>query len=312
MTDAGRGAALEAIAEEIAVCTRCRLHEQRARTVPGEGNPDTEVVVVGEGPGRDENQAGRPFVGASGRLLTELIESVGWQREEVFITNVVKCWPPGNRDPQPDEIAACAPFLRRQLDVLDPAVVVTAGKHSLNVFMPGERIGRVHGTSRPADPATGAREALTFAMYHPAFALYDGSNRGTLLEDIAGLPGTLEAARRRRVPGDRPVLDQPPIAEPVAEPLDRDTASAAEPAVAQTAAAGPPAAGEPPVAQTAVAAPPAHGEPLVAEPLVAEPPIAQPPPTPNQAEPATTASNGQRVAPPGHAIEPDADQLTLY
>jgi DNA polymerase len=216
VTDAGRAAALEAIAAEIAVCTRCRLHERRDRTVPGEGNPETEVVVVGEGPGRDENQAGRPFVGASGRLLTELIESVGWQREDVFITNVVKCWPPGNRDPQQDEIAACAPFLQRQLEVLDPAVVVTAGKHSLNVFMPGERIGRVHGTSRPTDPATGAQHALTFAMYHPAFALYDGSNRGTLLADIAGLPATLEAARGGRAVGEEPAAAEPIAAEPVA------------------------------------------------------------------------------------------------
>ncbi len=204
MTDEERGVALKAIAAEIRTCTRCRLHEARDKTVPGEGNPETEVVVVGEGPGRDENQAGRPFVGASGRLLTELIESLGWRRDDVFITNVVKCWPPGNRDPQPDEIAACAPYLRRQLEVLDPAVIVTAGKHSLNVFMPDERIGRVHGTSRPADPATGAREAMVFAMYHPAFALYDGSNRSTLQADIQGLPATLEAARRRRGEHDRP------------------------------------------------------------------------------------------------------------
>ena len=198
MTEPERGAALEAIAAEVRTCTRCRLHEGRARAVPGEGNPQTEVVFIGEGPGRDENLAGRPFVGASGRLLTELIESLGWRREDVFITNVVKCWPPGNRDPQLDEIEACAPFLRRQLAVLDPAVVVTVGKHSLGVFMPGERIGRVHGTTRPVDPVTGARDALAFAMYHPAFALYDGSNRQTLLEDIRGLPGALLAARRRR------------------------------------------------------------------------------------------------------------------
>jgi uracil-DNA glycosylase len=285
VTDAGRGAALEAIAAEIAVCTRCRLHEQRARTVPGEGNPETEVVVVGEGPGRDENQAGRPFVGASGRLLTELIESVGWQREDVFITNVVKCWPPGNRDPQPDEIAACAPFLHRQLEVLDPAVVVTAGKHSLNVFMPGERIGRVHGTSRPTDPATGARDALTFAMYHPAFALYDGSNRGTLLEDIAGLPATLEAARSRRA--DEPVASEaPPIVElqPASEPEH-----AAEPV--QTAEPVQ-AAGAVPTAEPAQAA----------EPSDLSLPGA-PPPAP---------SSGQRIVPPGHPAEPDADQLTLF
>ncbi len=198
MTDGERAAALESIADEIRTCTRCRLHEQRDRAVPGEGDPETEVVFVGEGPGRDENRVGRPFVGASGRLLGELIGSLGWRREDVFITNVVKCWPPGNRDPQPDEIAACAPFLRRQLEVLDPAVLVTVGKHSLGAFMPGERISRVHGTSRPADPATGARDALVFAMYHPAFALYDGSNRATLETDIAGLPATLVAARHRR------------------------------------------------------------------------------------------------------------------
>jgi uracil-DNA glycosylase len=223
--DAGRGAALEAIAAEIRVCTLCRLHEKRARAVPGEGNPETEVVFVGEGPGRDENQAGRPFVGASGRLLTELVESIGWRREDVFITNVVKCWPPGNRDPQPDEIEACAPYLRRQLEVLDPAVVVTAGKHSLGVFMPGERISRVHGTARPADPATGARDALVFGMYHPAFALYDGSNRSTLEADIAALPATLEAARARRAapagpatptPDARPTSERPATPEPVA------------------------------------------------------------------------------------------------
>jgi DNA polymerase len=278
VTEAGRGAALEAIAAEIAVCTRCRLHEQRAKTVPGEGNPETEVVVVGEGPGRDENQAGRPFVGASGRLLTELIESVGWQREDVFITNVVKCWPPGNRDPQPDEIAACAPFLRRQLEVLDPAVVVTAGKHSLNVFMPGERIGRVHGTSRPTDPTTGAHDALTFAMYHPAFALYDGSNRGTLLDDIAGLPTTLEAARRRR----------------------------ADPGASAT---------EPPAEAAMVVEPPAEAELTFgeAEAPAAEPVAAELAPVPSQSAPMPSPGpTGQHAVPPGYPAEPDTDQLTLF
>ena len=198
MTEAERAAALEAIAAEVAACTRCPLHESRARTVPGEGSPSAEVVIVGEGPGRDENREGRPFVGASGKLLTELIGSVGWRREEVFITNVVKCWPPGNRDPQPDEIAACAPFLRRQLEAIDPAVIMTAGKHSLNVFMPGERIGQVHGTVRAADPSTGLPDAVVFAMYHPAFALYDGSNRPVLQRDISRLPRIVERAKLRR------------------------------------------------------------------------------------------------------------------
>jgi DNA polymerase len=236
VTDAERGAALEAIAAEIRVCTRCRLHEKRARAVPGEGNPETEVVFVGEGPGRDENQAGRPFVGASGRLLTELIESVGWQRGDVFITNVVKCWPPGNRDPQPDEIDACAPYLRRQLEVLDPAVVVTAGKHSLGVFMPGARISRVHGTARPADPATGARDALVFAMYHPAFALYDGSNRATLQADIAALPATLQVARDRRAEqAARAASPDEPIDAASQPPTPSAGASTAIPVEAATA-----------------------------------------------------------------------------
>jgi DNA polymerase len=198
VTETERRTALEAIADEVARCTACRLHAGRTRAVPGEGSPATEVVFVGEGPGEQEDRQGRPFVGASGQLLTELIQSLGWRRSDVFITNVVKCRPPGNRDPQPDEVAACAPFLRRQLEALDPSVVVTVGKHSLNAFRPGERIGRVHGTTTPADAATGAVNAVVFSMYHPAFALYQGSNRTTLFEDMAGLPGALLAARSRR------------------------------------------------------------------------------------------------------------------
>jgi DNA polymerase len=201
VTDAERQAALEAIAQEVAACARCRLHAGRSRAVAGEGSADTEVVFVGEGPGEQEDRQGRPFVGASGQLLTELIESLGWRRSDVYITNVVKCRPPGNRDPQPDEIAACSDFLRRQLAVLDPAVVVTVGKHSLTAFRPGERIGRVHGTTAPADPATGASRALVYSMYHPAFALYQGSNRQTLFDDIAGLPAALLDSRAGREAG---------------------------------------------------------------------------------------------------------------
>lgn len=166
--------------------------------VPGEGDPDTEVVFVGEGPGEQEDRQGRPFVGTSGQFLTELIQTIGWERSDVFITNVVKCRPPGNRDPVPDEIAACSGYLRRQLEVLDPAVVVTVGKHSLNSFQPGERISRIHGTTAPANPATGAGAALVFAMYHPAFALYQASNRQTLVDDMRLLPTALIESRRRR------------------------------------------------------------------------------------------------------------------
>ncbi len=204
MTDAERRAALEAIAAEIRACTRCRLHEGRTKAVPGEGSASTEVVLVGEGPGFNEDQQGRPFVGAAGQFLTELLGSVGWGREDVFITNIVKCRPPGNRDPEPDEIAACTPYLRRQLAVLDPALVVTLGRHSMGWFMPGARIGAAHGTFRPADPATGAGEAQVFAMYHPAAALHQQSLRRTLVDDMADVPlALLDARGRRDEPGRR-------------------------------------------------------------------------------------------------------------
>jgi DNA polymerase len=226
VTEAERRVALEAIAAEVRVCTNCRLHATRTRAVPGEGDPETEVVFVGEGPGEQEDLQGRPFVGASGKLLTELIGSIGWRRDEVFITNVVKCRPPGNRDPQPDEIAACSVHLRRQLEVLDPAVVVTVGKHSLNSFRPGERIGATHGTAVPADPRSGAREALAFAMYHPAFALYQASNKQTLVDDMKRLPAALIESRTRRESA----------ATAVPEPLSLDTPSEPDDPTAEDAA----------------------------------------------------------------------------
>jgi DNA polymerase len=195
VTPGERRAALEAIAAEIRTCTGCRLHEGRTRAVPGEGNPDTEVVFVGEGPGFNEDREGRPFVGRAGGLLVRLLAAIGWQRDDVFITNVVKCRPPENRDPSPDEIAACGPFLRRQLAVLDPAVVVTLGRHSMGTFMPGARIGQVHGTSHPADPETGARDALVFAMYHPAAALRTPALERESFEDVARIPGVLLRSR---------------------------------------------------------------------------------------------------------------------
>ena len=198
MTDAGRQSALEAIAAEVRVCTNCRLSQTRTRAVPGEGDPETEVVFVGEGPGFNEDRGGRPFIGRAGDLLVKLLASIGWRREDVFITNVVKCRPPDNRDPQPDEIAACAPYLRRQLEVLDPAVIVTLGRFSMATFMPGARISQAHGTVRPVDPATGAASAVVFAMYHPAAALRTPSIERDSYADIAAVPTTLLASRRRR------------------------------------------------------------------------------------------------------------------
>jgi DNA polymerase len=196
--EAERRRALDEVAAEVRTCTRCRLHEGRTKAVPGEGHPSTEVVFVGEGPGFNEDRQGRPFVGAAGSFLGELLGSIGWKRDEVFITNIVKCRPPENRDPEPDEIAACAPYLQRQLEALDPALVVTLGRHSLARFVPGGRIGQVHGTTRPVDPATGARDASVFAMYHPAAALHQGSLRQTLLDDMTRVPAALTASRERR------------------------------------------------------------------------------------------------------------------
>jgi uracil-DNA glycosylase len=210
-----RRAALDAIAAEVRVCRNCRLAEGRIRAVPGEGHPDTEVVFVGEGPGQTEDQQGRPFVGRAGDLLVKLVSTLGWRRRDVFITNIVKCRPPGNRDPEPDEIAACAPYLRRQLEVLDPAVVVTLGRFSMGHFRPGERITQIHGTHAPAPPETGARDALAYALFHPAAALRSVEVERQSYDDIAGLPRVLELARARRAATDAP---NPEPAAPAAPP----------------------------------------------------------------------------------------------
>ncbi len=199
MTHAERQAALEEVAVQVRACTRCRLHETRTLAVPGEGSPDTEVVFVGEGPGFNEDRQGRPFVGRAGDLLEKFLGTLDWKRDEVFITNIVKCRPPDNRDPEPDEVAACAPYLHRQLEVLDPALVVTLGRHSLARFMPGERISQAHGTVRPVDPASGARRALAFALYHPAAALRSTDVAAQSYEEVASIPAALLDARARRL-----------------------------------------------------------------------------------------------------------------
>jgi uracil-DNA glycosylase family 4 len=234
VTDDERRRALEAIAGEIRTCTRCRLAEGRTNAVPGEGTVDTDVVFVGEGPGYHEDQQGRPFVGPAGQLLDALLAAIGWRREDVFITNIVKCRPPGNRDPLPDEVAACAPFLRRQLEVLDPPLVVTLGRHSLARFLPGARIGQAHGTLQPADPTSGLREAFVYAAYHPAAALHQQAMRRALVEDVAGIPEALIAARdgRRRLRA-APVSEAAPFPESSPapeEPASLHRAQTAEPA----------------------------------------------------------------------------------
>jgi DNA polymerase len=210
-----RRAALDAIALEVRACTACRLHRGRTNAVPGEGDPMTEVVFVGEGPGVNEDRLGRPFVGRAGDLLVRLLASIGWRRDDVFITNIVKCRPPDNRDPEPDEVAACAPFLRRQLEALDPALVVALGRHSMARFMPGTTISRAHGTSAPVDPALGAASAQVFALYHPAAALRAAAVEAASFEDVARIPASLVEARRLR---ERATATPAPPADAAAAP----------------------------------------------------------------------------------------------
>ena len=243
MTEAARRAALETIAAEVRTCTRCRLHEGRTNAVPGEGHPETEVVFVGEGPGFNEDKLGLPFVGRAGEFLVRELMSIGWRRDDVFITNVVKCRPPENRDPEPDEIAACADYLRRQLEVLDPALVVTLGRFSMARFMPGTTITRAHGTMRPVDPETGAANAMTFAMYHPAAALRSTDLADASMADAARIPAALEEARARRGEGPAPRTETS-IAAPEA-PATTPEAAAPAPALMPEASGAPGASAAP-------------------------------------------------------------------
>jgi len=173
---------LEDLAEQIKQCQKCGLYRAAKNAVPGEGNPSAEIMFVGEGPGQTEDEQGRPFVGAAGKLLEELLASIGLKREDVFIANVVKHRPPGNRDPLPEEIEACTPWLLEQINIIKPKLIVTLGRHSMGHFMPGLRISAVHG-----QPKRRAGQVY-LPLYHPAAALYQNSLRQTLEEDFKKIP----------------------------------------------------------------------------------------------------------------------------
>ena len=160
-------------------------------------------MLIGEAPGWNEDQQGRPFIGAAGKFLEELLAAAGLKRSDVFITNVVKSRPPGNRDPLPDEIAACAPFLQRQIDTIDPDVIVTLGRFSMAKWFPGERISRIHG--QPKNDG----KRLIVPMYHPAAALHQQALKATILEDFAKLPRILAEAEAAREAQAR-VKEPPP------------------------------------------------------------------------------------------------------
>jgi DNA polymerase len=179
---------LAQIAKEINGCTKCELHYARKNGVPGEGPPDATIMFIGEGPGFHENEEGRPFVGAAGRFLEELLIQIGMKREEIFIGNVVKCRPPGNRDPQIEEINACSGYLDRQIQVINPKVIVTLGRFSMAKFFPNGKISQVHGQPMQV------RGRLVIPMYHPAAALHQPSLRPLVEKDFSKLPELIGTA----------------------------------------------------------------------------------------------------------------------
>ncbi|MFC1618204.1 uracil-DNA glycosylase family protein [Patescibacteria group bacterium] len=181
---------LEKIADEINNCTKCELHEERTKTVPGEGDPEAEILFIGEGPGKNEDEQGRPFVGAAGKYLEELLGMIGLTRKDVYIANVVKCRPPGNRDPLPEEVETCTSnYLFRQIDLINPAVIVTLGRHSMDRFVPDKRISQDHG--KPVR----VKGQVYYPVYHPAAALYRGSLRGDIEADFLKLPKVVEKVK---------------------------------------------------------------------------------------------------------------------
>jgi uracil-DNA glycosylase len=182
---------LAQIASEVSVCTSCVLHKTRKKSVPGEGPANCEIMFIGEGPGMNENEQGRPFVGAAGNFLSQLLEQAGLKREDVWIGNVVKCRPPENRDPLPDELSACNLYLERQIAAINPSIIVTLGRFSMGKFMPGAKISAVHGQMRKV------ADRFVIAMFHPAAALHQANLKPTILADFAKLPQLLAEARRQ-------------------------------------------------------------------------------------------------------------------
>ena len=198
-----RAAALREYAEQTAGCTRCALAGGRTQVVFGAGNPDADLMFVGEAPGFHEDQQGVPFVGQAGKLLDKLLGGIGLTRADVFVVNVLKCRPPGNRDPLPDEIAACEPHLFRQIELIEPTLVATLGNFATKLLS-GRPTGitRVHGYEQ--EVTLGARTVLLYPLYHPAAALYTPSMLKVLEEDFARIPGLLSRALVDDVPSEEP------------------------------------------------------------------------------------------------------------
>ena len=200
-----RPAALSDLNTLIHACRACPLGFTRTRAVPGEGRTDADILFIGEAPGYYEDQQGRPFVGAAGQFLEQLLASIGLKRTDVFIANVIKCRPPQNRDPLPEEIGACSNWLSQQIEIVNPKIIVTLGRYSLARFMPGMPIGKIHGQARKVNGQ------WIVPMYHPAAALHQGGLRRTIEEDFKKIPGFLEVAARELepVPEPEPVIPAP-------------------------------------------------------------------------------------------------------
>ena len=195
---------LLAYGESVAACTRCRLSQGRTQVVFGAGNPHADLMFVGEAPGFHEDKQGLPFVGQAGKLLEKLLAQIGMQRDDVYIANVLKCRPPGNRDPQPDEIEACESLLFRQIELIEPMVVATLGNFATKLLS-GREVGitRVHGQEQ--ETTLGGRSVVLYPLYHPAAALYTPAMLGVLAEDFARLPGLL--GRTLQPPAPEPKLE---------------------------------------------------------------------------------------------------------
>src|SRR5687768_18017504 len=204
-----RAAALRQYAEETSTCTRCALAQGRTQVVFGAGSPDADLMFVGEAPGFHEDQQGVPFVGQAGKLLDKLLGGIGLTRADVFVANVLKCRPPGNRDPLPEEIAACEPHLFRQIELIEPKLVATLGNFATKLLS-GRPAGitRVHG--QPQEVTLGSRKVALYPLYHPAAALYTPSMLKVLEEDFARIPGILDRAAEPEVENE--------AAAPVDEP----------------------------------------------------------------------------------------------
>lgn len=181
---------LDELNKKLSACSQCILRAGCKNVVPGEGSATAEIMFIGEGPGAKEDELGRPFVGQAGKFLDEMLGIINLKREDVYIANIVKCRPPQNRDPLPEEVASCWPWLMAQIKIIEPKLIVTLGRHSMERFLPGMLISKVHGQAKRRE-INGIGKQVFYTLYHPAAALYNGSMREILIKDFRKIPKVL-------------------------------------------------------------------------------------------------------------------------